>query len=112
MSDPTVISTTLPAPRRCRTCNGLLDAGSGLLAGLCCRCLYGVALGEEAEPVSLSADFAGYQILAKLGQGAMGAVYLAYDPRLDRRVAIKCLRAGAPVDPAEKRRLRREGKLI
>jgi branched-chain amino acid transport system substrate-binding protein len=32
-----------------------------------------------------------YQIQAEIGQGGMGTVYLAYDPLLDRRVAVKVL---------------------
>ncbi len=32
-----------------------------------------------------------YEIRSQLGQGGMGVVYLALDPRLDRRVAIKLL---------------------
>ncbi len=33
-----------------------------------------------------------YRVTRLLGSGAMGFVYLAYDPRLDRQVAIKTLR--------------------
>jgi serine/threonine protein kinase len=32
-----------------------------------------------------------FEILSKLGQGELGAVYLAHDPQLDRQVAIKTL---------------------
>jgi serine/threonine protein kinase len=39
----------------------------------------------------------------------MGEVYLAHDPRLDRRVAIKVLPADTAADPRSRERLRREG---
>src|SRR4051812_29053212 len=32
-----------------------------------------------------------YEIRAKIGAGGMGEVYLAQDPRLDRKVALKIL---------------------
>jgi len=38
-----------------------------------------------------------YEILQELGRGSMGRVYLARDPNIDRRVAIKVL---APLDAA------------
>jgi len=36
----------------------------------------------------------GYQIIRLIGQGGMGAVYMAYDTRLDLKVAIKVIASG------------------
>ncbi len=36
-----------------------------------------------------------FTVISELGKGAQGAVYLAHDPQLDRKVAIKTLRPGA-----------------
>ena len=37
-----------------------------------------------------------YVVLDVLGRGAMGVVHAAYDPELDRKVALKLVRAGRP----------------
>ena len=51
-----------------------------------------------------------YRVEESLGRGGMGEVFAAYDERLDRRVAIKLIRADAATDPAARERLRREAR--
>ncbi len=54
-----------------------------------------------------------YLVLTVLGSGGMGVVFAAYDPQLDRKVALKLLRAGLGVNTKEARaRLRREAQAI
>ena len=56
-----------------------------------------------------------YQILEQLGQGGMATVYLAYDTRLDRKVAVKVIRRDVfPPSVLEKilKRFEREAKAL
>ena len=62
----------------------------------------------------LGSSFGRYVVVRTLGQGGMGMVYLAYDPQLDRGVALKVLRPGArSVDrDAAQARLLREAQAM
>jgi eukaryotic-like serine/threonine-protein kinase len=46
----------------------------------------------EATPLRRGANVGRYIIIERLGRGAMGVVYKAFDPELDRKIAIKLLR--------------------
>lgn len=54
-----------------------------------------------------------WHILRRLGKGAMGLVYEAHDPELDRRVAVKVLHSIPPeAEQARRIRLRREAQAM
>jgi len=60
--------------------------------------------------LTLGSKFGPYQVIERLGAGGMGEVYLAHDPRLDRRAAIKLLPERLAVDSMARQRLRREAQ--
>ncbi len=47
-----------------------------------------------------------YRVLGELGRGAMGQVYIAYDPNVERRVALKVMSPAAGEDPEDEAELR------
>src|SRR5580658_3143690 len=61
-----------------------------------------IAAGEHIGP---------FVIRASLGTGGMGEVYLAFDPRLGRELAIKVLPAGSIGNPQRRARFVQEAKL-
>lgn len=62
------------------------------------------APGEPEPPPRI----AGFVVERELGRGGMGTVYLAWQPQLARRVAIKVIRAGRGPDASTRRRWLRE----
>ena len=51
-----------------------------------------------------------YEILSQLGKGGMGEVYLAHDPRLNRKVALKVLPQELAANPDRMRRFEQEAR--
>jgi len=79
-------------------------------------------LGEFLDIVERAIEHAGdeephgtnrigrYEIVKELGRGAMGIVYQALDPNIQRTVALKVLRPDLTSDPEFKQRFRREAR--
>jgi serine/threonine-protein kinase len=69
-------------------------------------------------PSALAPNVAGglrigkYEIVKLLGRGGMGAVYQAFDPVLERAVALKVMLPEAAGDPEHKQRFEREARAI
>jgi len=70
--------------------------------------------GVDLELLARGSTIGRYTVLERLGAGAMGVVYAAYDPELDRKVALKLLRSQRSEGDQARRQARmvREAKAI
>ncbi|HEY3571423.1 MAG TPA: serine/threonine-protein kinase [Thermoanaerobaculia bacterium] len=68
--------------------------------------------GAPAEGLDRGATVGRYVVLDRIGAGGMGVVYAAYDPELDRRVAIKLLRPDRFSSEGGRLRLLREAQAL
>lgn len=96
----------------CEACRELLDlldvapppsgeAGIEARPGACAR-----------PPLPRGSQIGRYVVLEPLGSGATGRVYAAYDPKLDRRVALKLLHPAAEAAETTQQRLEREAQAL
>ncbi|WP_198154620.1 serine/threonine-protein kinase [Plesiocystis pacifica] len=72
----------------------------------------GGALDRAAREPRRGDVFGRYVVLGRLGAGAMGVVLAAYDPELDRKVAIKLLKMSGGGSLAARERLQREAQAL
>jgi tRNA A-37 threonylcarbamoyl transferase component Bud32 len=69
-----------------------------------------VPAGSDARPAGLPEQVGPFRIERELGSGGFGTVYLAYDPDVKRRVALKVLQPGRLAQPEVLRRFQREAQ--
>ena len=62
-------------------------------------------------PAPISERIGAYRLEERLGIGGMGEVFLAWDEKLQRRVAIKRIRQDIGMTPEQRERFRREAQL-
>jgi tetratricopeptide (TPR) repeat protein/tRNA A-37 threonylcarbamoyl transferase component Bud32 len=86
---------------------GALDRPPGLETQRLRSALQARLFGTPTAPTRIGR----YVVVEPLGQGAMGTVYRAIDPDLDRRVAVKVLRDGSGSE-LSRSRLAREAKIM
>ncbi len=89
------------------TCSECRELVSAMALGEATRSLSPPASRREPIAVPVGTVIGGFRVEARLGQGAMGDVYLARDTRLDRPVALKLLAPGTGTSPE---RWLREGR--
>ncbi len=66
---------------------------------------------HESMPLNRGDRLGLYEIVSRLGAGAMGEVYRARDTRLDRDVALKILPSEFAADPDRRRRFEQESRV-
>ena len=105
----------------CSTCGGNVDPQTGI----CPQCATQVNLRSGGTPTETATvvtpgghdptevpEIAGYRVINSLGEGGMGAVYLAEETTLGRRVAVKVISTRVAPDAQSKARFLREARTL
>ena len=87
-------------------------AGEAFLATPAVAVAAALATSAVGMPLDQGQRLGPYVILARLGEGGMGAVYRARDTKLGREVAIKVLLPAVANDPERLARFQREAKTL
>jgi Protein kinase domain len=66
---------------------------------------------SSATELAAGDEFAGYRIESRLGRGGMGILYLAIEPGLERRVALKLIAPEAAADQVFAQRFAEESRI-
>lgn len=90
------------------SCASAVEPGVGLETLRQFRALELKLFDKVEAPVELGR----LHLVRMLGAGAMGTVYVAHDPALDRDVAVKLLRKGLLSQPGSRERMLREAKVL
>jgi tetratricopeptide (TPR) repeat protein/tRNA A-37 threonylcarbamoyl transferase component Bud32 len=82
---------------------------------LALTCAVVSTMGDVApalDAVAKGAVIGRYSLIEMIGRGAMGGVYVAMDPSLSRKVALKVVRTARFLEPEVRARLAREAKAM
>ncbi len=99
----------------CPDCRAVLACAAGVVQAAPVSPSVSSGPSDEADRLSPGTRVGRYVVEELVGRGAMGAVYSAHDPDLDRKVAVKLLRAGSLSEAARQKvraRLLREAKAM
>src|SRR5574342_8160 len=80
------------------------DGGTERLPGAEARLPIGATPKPEKEETrqEVLTRFGRYEVIEEIGRGAMGVVFKAWDPKLDRWVALKTVQLASSLSPGEK----------